>query len=178
MRHEIFWIFFVVVVFGGGEGKFRIHSLLQKLGFNFNRAVSAASHCLWIFFIFLQIRKEKSEYRWKRRTPREICESHSQEIWKNRGGKSKRRREKSLRSFKSQIPSLPFFIHCDETGWLTATIPKPGFPTQNLWKRGLLLLFYHLSGHFLPGSKAAANLQIPQCSYSENKYLIAVGSTS
>lgn len=59
--------------------------------------MSVASHPLWIFFfffIFLQMRKQRSEHSWKR-IPREICESHRQEIWKDRGKDIKEERDKS-----------------------------------------------------------------------------------
>lgn len=170
MRHEIFWFFFFFF-WGRGDGKFRIHDLLQKLGFNFNWAVSAASHSLWIFFILLQMRNQRSEHDWKRRAPREICESHSQEIWKDEG---KIKTETRLRNFKSQITPLPLFYPL-WWNWLVyshsskAWISNP----KSMEKKELFWSIWTFPA-WLQGCSQFANTT----AFLGNKYLTAVGSAS
>lgn len=55
---------------------------------------------------------------------------------KTEWGEKKRGERKIWGILNHKSHFSPFFIHYDETGWVTATIPKPGFPTQkNLWKK-------------------------------------------
>lgn len=130
MRHEIFSFFFFFL-FGRGEGKFRIHYLLQKFGFNFKWAVSIASHPLWIFFFFHIPTNEKTE-EWT-----QLEKDSKGNLWIPQAGNLERQRERHKRGERQVWGSsnhkshLSPFIHCDELAGLHSQFQSLDFQPRN-----------------------------------------------